>query len=158
MIYSAMGSPIPEVFWMKNNAIRLPEFDSKDGYSILQLRAIDNKIAGLYSCIARNSIGETHSTAQVDFNSSVEDLNENLLSMERSIEQNIPQQNPVKALTILNCASTDFEGNLHVENRHVVWNTVIVDKSTELDLTIHAMNNGSLVLPYFATVTNLKFL
>lgn len=144
-----MGSPTPEVIWMKNNGVRFPQFDSKDGYSILQLQAMNSRIAGIYTCIAHNSIGETLVTANVQFNSSLLEENEENSLLNESIKQNSAQINPSKALTILNCALKNNNNNL--ENRHVIWNN-IDRESTEIDSTTHAMNNGSLVLSYFATV------
>uniref|UniRef100_A0A915CWM9 Uncharacterized protein n=1 Tax=Ditylenchus dipsaci TaxID=166011 RepID=A0A915CWM9_9BILA len=140
---SAMGSPTPAIFWLKDGQL-LEEFRSLDGSSILQLQAVNKSIAGQYVCAARNQIGENRAFAEVSLGAGDWDANP------FSIAKLLRDRSKLRPVTVLQC----FNGT-HLERHRVAW-TVDGRKVGQLDESLHALNNGSMALFYFASQEELS--
>uniref|UniRef100_A0A915D542 Ig-like domain-containing protein n=1 Tax=Ditylenchus dipsaci TaxID=166011 RepID=A0A915D542_9BILA len=140
---SAMGSPTPAIFWLKDGQL-LEEFRSLDGSSILQLQAVNKSIAGQYVCAARNQIGENRAFAEVSLGAGDWDANPS------SIAKLLRDRSKLRPVTVLQC----FNGT-QLERHRVAW-TVDGRKVGQLEESLHALNNGSMALFYFASQEELS--
>uniref|UniRef100_A0AC34GF82 Ig-like domain-containing protein n=1 Tax=Panagrolaimus sp. ES5 TaxID=591445 RepID=A0AC34GF82_9BILA len=130
---SAVGPPMPQIFFEKDGKI-IESTKKSNGET--EIRKTINSTAdfGEYNCIAINSVGESRVIAKVTQNDA---------------PQNLPIDDAEHQLTIVNCTKNGTS-----QSDHAVWKigNELVD---HLDDSTHAMNNGSLVLSYFAMEDDL---
>lgn len=130
---SAVGPPLPQVFFEKDGKF-VEGTKSASGETEIRKMLNSSDDFGEYDCIAINSVGESRISSKVTLD-------------ESPIHR--PSDDAEHQLTIVNCRKDD-----KIHKDHVVWKigSELVD---HLDDSTHAMNNGSLVLSYFAMEDDL---
>lgn len=122
------------MFWFKGDHLQ-PAETVAGGGSRLRITVDSEEKLGRYTCLAKSMTGENRHSVNVE-----------LAPPETTTTPKPDAANKEKALTVVNCVK-DGE----VEEYRVDW-TIDGKNPNELDRTSHVMNNGSLVLSYFAEV------
>uniref|UniRef100_A0A7E4UTJ4 Hemicentin-1 n=1 Tax=Panagrellus redivivus TaxID=6233 RepID=A0A7E4UTJ4_PANRE len=135
----AVGPPVPEVYFVQDGTL-LPKTKSLDGKTELILNGVkdkNNAVYGNYACLAKNSVGE----ARKDFT----------VTQKTDVIVLPPRPPSEMELTVLDCMN---DAGI-VAQEHVAWK---LDGAPvgHLDDSHHAMNNGSLVLKYFAMEADMN--
>ncbi|KAH7700494.1 CBN-HIM-4 protein, partial [Aphelenchoides avenae] len=133
----ANGSPPPGVFWFKGDHLQ-PAETVPGGGSRLRITVDSEDKLGRYTCLAKSMTGENRHFVNVE-----------LASPETTTTPKPDAVEKEKALTVVNCVKDGV-----VEEYRVDW-TIDGKNPNELDRTSHVMNNGSLVLSYFAEEDDL---
>lgn len=143
--------PTPEITWIKDDKIKLDDFKSFDGSSVLHFKANNASIEGQYSCLARNSIGVNIASARVSFtNDKNKNITKNPLLLSTTIERE-SKETGLQQSTIFSCY-LDVNNTFKPEQRRVIWTIDGERVLSNTDEAINLMNNGSLVLSYKAMV------
>ncbi|CAJ0583049.1 unnamed protein product, partial [Mesorhabditis spiculigera] len=136
---SAEGPPVPDISW-KHNGLPLDVPKAASGYSQLTVVMHDKSNAGNYTCVAQNSVGESLSTAVIDYAEPPADRYE---------DDEVPTTKayPTRKIAVIDCLD---RGKVQQSGMTWMHGDRPIDPATE---PVVLLNNGSMVVLDVDSVT-----